>query len=126
MLTKEQIDEINSRIKTLGENIRVLEREKKALETQLVENAIEVVKSKYPGLQKGDKVKVVYKGWFGEKNYEGVFFLNRFHMCAYYSHSKMEDYVKVDFNKVKKDGTPSLRCEYINNGDIISMEKVTE
>lgn len=126
MLTKEQIDEINSRIKTLGENIRGLEREKKVLETQLVENAIEVVKSKYPGLQKGDKVKVVYKGWFGEKNYESVFFLDKFRMCAYYSHSNMEDYVKVDFHKVKKDGTPSLRSEYINNGDIISMEKVTE
>ena len=125
MLTEEKRKEYKENLMVLGEQIKHLKSEMSLCLTALVKDAIERVQANYNQIAIGDKVKVRYTQW-DDKVVEDVFYLKDFHMCHYYDDNDMESYVKVDFYKVKKDGTKSLRVTSISNIYIKSIEKVTE
>ena len=126
MLTEEKRKELRENIMVIEEQIRNLNKEKNACTQELVQDAIEQVKARFSNVAEGDKVKVRYTDGWCDKEMVEEFYLKGYHLAYYFNPTEMMGYVQVDFFKVKKDGSQSLRTQVINNQRIISIEKVTE
>ncbi len=125
MLTEEKKKELLENITSIEEQVNRLNEEKRGYARQLEQGVIENVRDRFSGIAEGDKVKVRYTDW-NDKAHEEIFYLKGFHVARYYYVSNIEEYVQVDFYKVKKDGSKSLRAEVINNKHIVNIEKVAE
>lgn len=125
MLTEEKKKELLENITSIEEKVKRLNEEKMGYARQLEQGVIENVRNRFSGIAEGDKVKVRYTDWDDKVN-EQILYLKGFHVTHYYYVSNIEEYVQVDFYKVKKDGSKSMRTEVINNEHVINIEKVTE
>lgn len=123
MLTEEKKKELIENITAIEEQVKRLNEEKRGYALQLEQGVIENVRNRFSGIAEGDKVKVLYTDW-NDKVHKEIFYLKGFHVTHYYYVSNIEEYVQVDFYKVKKDGSKSLRAEAINNKHIVNIEKV--
>ena len=77
------------------------------------------------GIEFGDKVRVTAEaGWSNDKVAVEEGFLNVIYIDHYYTTDHLKDYVRISFNKMKKDGTPSLRTFDYSVARILKIEKV--
>lgn len=125
MLTEEKKKKLLENIRAIEEQVKRLNKEKNGYLNQLVQDAVETVINRFSDISDGDKVKVQYNDW-NDRVHEEIFYLKGYHITSYYDILKPDDYVQVDFFKVKKDGSKSMRTQVLNNKYIINIEKVTE
>jgi predicted DNA-binding WGR domain protein len=82
------------------------------------------------GLEFGDKVRVTVKPydiWFANENPEVKVeegYLNNVYVDRFYAMNYIKDYIRVSFNKLKKDGTKSLRTFDYAAYRIVKIEKI--
>lgn len=131
ILNENELNEAYAEIKSLNEKIRDLDKRKNEIGQMLTQNAINKAKNRFPGIEFGDKVKVV-RSVYDWKNpnatetvirYMGGYFLNRY---AYGDYANYDKSIKLELYQVKKDGTRSLKKDETNISNIVSIEKVEE
>ena len=134
ILNENELNEAYAEMKSIYEKTRELEKRKGEINRMLIQNAINKAKSRFPGIEFGDKVKVVrkaYRAWDSKNpnatetviRYMGDYFRDRYGSSDYYNH---DEYIKLELYQVKKDGTRSLKKDETNISSIISIEKVEE
>ena len=131
ILNENELNEAYAEIKSVDEKLASLAKRKGEINQMLIQNSINKAKNQFPGIEFGDKVKVVRKV-FSWKNssttetvirYMGGFFLDRYVAGDYLNYDK---YIRLELYQVKKDGTRSLKKDETHIGNIISIEKVEE
>ena len=131
ILSETELNGAYAEIKTLNEQIRSLENRKDEISQMLTRSAINKAKSRFPGIEFGDKVKVV-RSVYDWRNpnatetvirYMGGYFLNRY---AYGDYANYDKSIKLELYQVKKDGTRSLKKDETHISNIVSIEKVEE
>ena len=129
ILNKNEQNEAYAEIKSIDEKISDLNKRKNEIGQMLTQSAINKAKSKFPGIEYGDKVKVV-RSIFDWKDsnatetvirYMGGYFLNRY---ATYNYRDYDTNIKLELYQVKKDGSRSLKKDEIHVDKIISIEKI--
>lgn len=131
ILNENELNEAYAEIKSINEKIRDLDKRKNEIGQMLTQSAISKAKSRFPGIEFGDKVKVVrcIYDWRNPNatetviRYMGNFFLDRY---AYIDYTNYDKYIKLELYQVKKDGTRSLRKDETHVSQIVSIEKVEE
>ena len=131
ILNENELNEAYAEIKSINEKIRDLDKRKNEISQMLTQSAINKAKSKFPGVEFGDKVKVVRKvyDWRNMSKvetvirYMGGFFLDQYAYGDCYDRYK---YIKLELYQVKKDGTRSLKKDETHVSNIVSIEKVEE
>ena len=131
ILNENELNEAYAEMKSIYEKTRELDKRKCEINQMLIRNAINKAKSRFPGIEPGDKVKVVRKtyDWRNPNatetviRYMGGYFRDRYGSSDYYNH---DEYIKLELYQVKKDGTRSLKKDETNISSIISIEKVEE
>lgn len=131
ILNENELNEAYAEIKSINEKINDLNKRKGEISQMLVQSAINKAKSRFPGVESGDKVKVVRKvyDWKNPNatetviRYMGGYFLNRY---AYSDYSDYDSRIMLELYQVKKDGTRSLKKDEMHISGIISIEKVEE
>jgi hypothetical protein len=118
-----------ARYKSLENEILRLKAEQAIIKEQLKDYLIENVKrEKYPGINPGDKVRVVYKTWDDEEK-EGVYYFNDFtfsNLVGVEGVDYLENLLRLSLYPLKKDNKPSAREVRLANVCVVSMEKVVE
>lgn len=131
ILNENELNEAYAEIKSINEKIRGLDKRKNEISQMLTQSAINKAKNKFPGIEFGDKVKVV-RNVYDWKNpnatetvirYMGEYFLNRY---AYGDYTNYDKSIKLELYQVKKDGTRSLKKDETHINNIVSIEKVEE
>ena len=131
ILNEKDLNGAYAEITTINEQIKNLENKKAEITRMLSQSAINKAKDKFPGIEFGDKVKVVRSvyDWNNPKatetviRYMGRFDLNRY---AYIDYHDYDRNVQLELYQVKKDGTRSQKKDEIHINKIISIEKVEE
>lgn len=131
ILNENELNEAYAEIKSINEKIRDLDKRKNEIGNLLIQSAINKAKNHFPGIEFGDKVKVVRSvyDWKNPKatetviRYMGGFFLNRY---AYGDYANYDKSIKLELYQVKKDGTRSLKKDETHISNIVSIEKVEE
>ena len=131
ILNESELNEAYAEIKSINEKIRDLDKRKNEIGQMLTQSAINKAKSKFPGIEFGDKVKVVRSvyDWKNPKatetvtRYMGGYFLDRY---AYGDYANYDKSIKLELYQVKKDGTRSLKKDETHISNIVSIEKVEE
>jgi len=131
ILNESELNEAYAEIKSINEKISGLDKRKSEIGQMLTQSAINKAKSKFPGIEFGDKVKVVRSvyDWRNPKatetviRYMGGYFLDRY---AYGDYANYDKSIKLELYQVKKDGTRSLKKDETHISNIISIEKVEE
>lgn len=131
ILTDNEINEAFEEIKSVDAKIRELEKRRNEVNGMLTKNAIAVARSKFPGIEWGDKVEVTravysYNNPGATKTYIG--FMGRFFLDRYYDtfEKNREQYLRLELYQVKKDGTRSQRKDELRFSSIVSIKKVEE
>ena len=131
ILNENELNEAYAEIKSINEKIRGLDKRKNEISQMLTQSAINKAKNRFPGIEFGDKVKVV-RSVYDWKNpnatetvirYMGGYFLNRY---AYGDYANYDKSIKLELYQVKKDGTRSLKKDETHVSNIVSIEKVEE
>ncbi len=131
ILNENELNEAYAEIKSINEKIRDLDKRKNEIGQMLTQSAINKAKNMFPGIEFGDKVKVV-RSVYDWKNpnatetvirYMGGYFLNRY---AYGDYANYDKSIKLELYQVKKDGTRSLKKDETHVSNIVSIEKVEE
>jgi hypothetical protein len=131
ILNENELNEAYAEIKSINEKIRGLDKRKNEIGQMLTQSAINKAKNRFPGIEFGDKVKVV-RSVYDWKNpnatetvirYMGGYFLNRY---AYGDYANYDKSIKLELYQVKKDGTRSLKKDETHVSNIVSIEKVEE
>lgn len=131
ILNENELNEAYAEIKSINEKIRDLDKRKNEIGQMLTQSAINKAKSRFPGIEFGDKVKVVRSvyDWRNPKatetviRYMGGYFLDRY---AYGDYTNYDKSIKLELYQVKKDGTRSLKKDETRLNNIVSIEKVEE
>lgn len=124
MFTEQEIKEKQEQISVLIKKETEISKQIADLRDCLYKDAEEKAKAKFPDINAGDKVVVYWETWNGNKS-ETYFFKGvRRSRWWTYSLNPTPNEMRCVFNKVKKDGNPSLREEEISVGKIIKIEKV--
>lgn len=131
ILNENELNEAYAEIQSINEKIRGLDKRKNEISQMLTQNAINKAKNQFPGIEFGDKVKVVRSvyDWRNPKatetviRYMGGYFLNRY---AYGDYANYDKSIKLELYQVKKDGTRSLKKDETHISNIVSIEKVEE
>ena len=131
ILNENELNEAYAEIKSIDEKLTSLAKRKGEINQMLTQSAINKAKSRFPGIEFGDKVKVVRSvyDWRNPKatetviRYMGGYFLNRY---AYGDYANYDKSIKLELYQVKKDGTRSLKKDETHISNIISIEKVEE
>ena len=141
ILNENELNEAYAEIKSINDKISELDKRKSEISQMLTQSAINKAKSKFPGIEFGDKVKVVRSvydwrnpkatetvirymgGFFLDRYAYGDFFLDRYAYGDSYDRYK---YIKLELYQVKKDGTRSLKKDETHISNIVSIEKVEE
>lgn len=131
ILNENELNEAYAEIKSIDEKLTSLAKRKGEINQMLTQSAINKAKSKFPGIEFGDKVKVVRSvyDWRNPKatetviRYMGGYFLNRY---AYGDYANYDKSIKLELYQVKKDGTRSLKKDETHISNIVSIEKVEE
>lgn len=131
ILNENELNEAYAEIKTINEQIKSLENRKDEIVRMLSQSAINKAKNHFPGIEFGDKVKVV-RSVYDRRNpkatetvirYMGGFFINRYSYVNYHDYDRN---VQIELYQVKKDGTRSLKKDETHVSNIVSIEKVEE
>lgn len=132
ILNENELNEAYDEIKSINEKISSLKDRKGEINNILIQSAIDKAKIKFPGIEFGDKVKVIRRT-YDPKNpdattaiigYMGEYFINP---C--YVYGDFYDRIKelsLNLYQIKKDGTRSLKKDEIYFRNIVSIEKVEE
>jgi hypothetical protein len=131
ILNENELNEAYAEIKSINEKIRDLDKRKNEIGQMLTQNAINKAKNRFPGIEFGDKVKVVRSvyDWKNPKatetviRYMGGYFLNNY---AYGDYANYDKSIKLKLYQVKKDGTRSFKKDETHISNIVSIEKVEE
>ena len=133
ILNENELNEAYDEIKSINEKISSLKDRKDEINNMLEQSASNKAKVRFPGIEFGDKVKVVRRTW--DRNAQGViatpiigfmgnyFIDRRFVFDDFYDRNKV---IMFELFQVKKDGTRSLKKDDIYFRDIVSIEKVEE
>ena len=132
ILNENELHEAYDEIKSINEKISSLKDRKNEIDKMLEQSASNKAKARFPGIEFGDKVKVVRRT-YDPKNpdatttiigYMGNYFIDRrFVFDDFYDRNKV---IMFELFQVKKDGTRSLKKDDIYFRDIVSIEKVEE
>ena len=132
ILSENELHEAYDEIKSINEKISSLKDRKGEIDKMLEQSASNKAKARYPGIEFGDKVKVIRRT-YDPKNpdattaiigYMGNYFIDRrFVFDDFYDRNKV---IMFELFQVKKDGTRSLKKDDIYFRDIVSIEKVEE
>jgi len=131
ILNENELNEAYAEIKSLNEKIGELDKRKSEISQMLTQSAINKAKSKFPGIEFGDKVKVVRRVYDFRNpkatetviRYMGSYFVDHYGYDDYYNR---DESIKLELYQVKKDGTRSLKKDETHISNIISIEKVEE
>ena len=131
ILNKNELNEAYAEMAAINEKINDHNKRKSEINQLLVQSAINKAKSRFPGIEFGDKVKVVRSvyDWRNPMATEtvircmGRFFLDRYAYGDYYDRNES---IKLELYKMKKDGTRSLKKDETRISNIVSIEKVEE
>ena len=131
ILNENELNEAYAEINSIDEKISDLDKRKNEISQMLTQNAINKAKSRFPGIEPGDKVKVVRKDTdlFNHTSTETVirYMGNYFHArYGYTDYRNRDEYIKLELYQVKKDGSRSLKKDETYVSGIISIEKVEE
>lgn len=125
MFTEDEIKKLNDERFSIEQQIRNLNKRKDEIKSILLRDSAEVVKSRFPNLEYGDKVKVTRKEWIynGVKEVtETLFFKSVWQ--GKYDWELTPNAMSWKFYKTKKDETMSkLEVEYSDSA-IINIEKI--
>lgn len=133
ILNENELHEAYDEIKSINEKISSLKDRKGEINNILIQSAIGKAKIKFPGVEFGDKVKVVRYVW--DRNTQGVVatpiigFMGEYFIDNRYIYSDFYDRAKelsLNLYQIKKDGTRSLKKDEIYIHNIVSIEKVEE
>lgn len=126
------MNEAYDEIKSINEKISSLKDRKGEIDKILEQSASNKAKARFPGIEFGDKVKVIRRT-YDPKNpdattamigYMGNYFIDRrFVFDDFYDRNKV---IMFELFQVKKDGTRSLKKDDIYFRDTVSIEKVEE
>ena len=132
ILSENELNEAYDEIKSINEKISSLKDRKNEIDKMLEQSAGNKAKTRFPGIEFGDKVKVVRRT-YDPKNpdattaiigYMGNYFIDRrFVFDDFYDRNRV---IMFELFQVKKDGTRSLKKDDIYFRDIVSIEKVEE
>lgn len=132
ILNENELNEAYDEIKSINEKISSLKDRKNEIDKMLEQSASNKAKARFPGIEFGDKVKVIRRT-YDPKNpdattaiigYMGNYFIDRrFVFDDFYDRNKV---IMFELFQVKKDGTRSLKKDDIYFRDIVSIEKVEE
>lgn len=132
ILNENELHEAYDEIKSINEKISSLKDRKGEINNMLEQSASNKAKARFPGIEFGDKVKVVRRT-YDPKNpdattaiigYMGNYFIDRrFVFDDFYDRDRV---IMFELFQVKKDGTRSLKKDDIYFRDIVSIEKVEE
>ena len=131
ILNENELNEAYAEIKSIDEKINGLDKRRCEICHMLVQNAINKAKNRFPGIEFGDKVKVVRRthelhnpdATETVTRYMGSYFHARYGYSDYYN---CYDYIKLELYQEKMDGTRSFRKDETYANSIISIEKVEE
>lgn len=127
MLSENEVKELNDEIFTIQEQIRNLNKRKDEIKSTLLHNSSEIVKSRFPNLEYGDKVKVTRKNWWWNKVEEVteiLFFKGVWQ--GKYDWELTPNAMSWKFYQIKKDGTQSQRVVEYGDSCIVNIEKIEE
>ena len=132
ILSENELNEAYDEIKSINEKISSLKDRKGEINNMLEQSASNKAKARFPGIEFGDKVKVVRRIYDRQNpdattaiiGYMGNYFIDRrFVFDDFYDRNKV---IMFELFQVKKDGTRSLKKDDIYFRDIVSIEKVEE
>ena len=132
ILNENELNEAYDEIKSINEKISSLKDRKGEIDKMLGQSASNKAKARFPGIEFGDKVKVIRRTYDPKNHdsttaiigYMGNYFIDRrFVFDDFYDRNKV---IMFELFQVKKDGTRSLKKDDIYFRDIVSIEKVEE
>ena len=132
ILNENELHEAYDEIKSINEKISSLKDRKNEIDKMLEQSASNKTKARFPGIEFGDKVKVIRRTYDPKNHdattaiigYMGNYFIDRrFVFDDFYDRNKV---IMFELFQVKKDGTRSLKKDDIYFRDIVSIEKVEE
>lgn len=132
ILNENELNEAYDEIKSINEKISSLKDRKDEINKLLAQSACNKAKTQFPGIEFGDKVKVVRRIYDRQNpdattaiiGYMGNYFIdNQFLFNDFIDRNRV---VMFELFQVKKDGTRSLKKDDIYFRDIVSIEKVEE
>ena len=132
ILNENELHEAYDEIKSINEKISSLKDRKGEIDKMLGQSASNKAKARFPGIEFGDKVKVIRRTYDPKNHdattaiigYMGNYFIDRrFVFDDFYDRNKV---IMFELFQVKKDGTRSLKKDDIYFRDIVSIEKVEE
>ena len=133
ILNENELNEAYDEIKSINEKISSLKDRKGEINNMLIQSAIGKAKAQFPGIEFGDKVKVVRHIW--DRNAQGIIaapiigFMGEYFIDSRYVYGDFYDRTKelrLNLYQIKKDGTRSLKKEEIYVRNLVSIEKVEE
>ena len=132
ILNENELHEAYDEIKSINEKISSLKDRKGEINKILEQSASNKAKARFPGIEFGDKVKVIRRT-YDPKNpdatttiigYMGEYFIDsRYVYGDFYDRTKE---LELNLYQIKKDGTRSLKKEEIYIRNLVSIEKVEE
>ena len=132
ILNENELNEAYDEIKSINEKISSLKDRKGEIDKMLEQSASNKAKARFPGIEFGDKVKVIRRTYDPKNHdattaiigYMGNYFIDRrFVFDDFYDRNRV---IMFELFQVKKDGTRSLKKDDIYFRDIVSIEKVEE
>ena len=132
ILNETETKELYNELKSINEEINSLNKRSDEIKQVIIQSVVGKEKAKYPGIEFGDKVRVVRKKWsFNNPDateevvgFMGNFFVKYF-SYAYFSNDILPS-VYMELYQVKKDGSRSQRKDEMTLSAIVSIEKIEE
>ena len=133
ILNENELHEAYDEIRSINEKINSLKDRKGEINNILIQNAIGKAKTRFPGIEFGDKVKVVRRIY--DEKARGVIsspiigFMGEYFIDSRYVYGDFCDLTKelrLNLYQIKKDGTRSLKKDEIYIRNLVSIEKVEE
>ncbi len=129
ILNENELNEAYEQLKAVDDKISDLKKRKEEINQLITASAIAKVKARYPGIEFGDKVEVIYSVYdFKNPNatktvvgFMGCFFLHRY--FTEYDRNR-KNYIWLELYQMKKDGTKALKKDEICISNILSIKKV--
>ena len=134
ILSENELKEAYDEIKSINGKISSLKDRKDEINKMLEQSAIGKAKTQFPGVEYGDKVKVVRRIY--DRNEQKVVavpiigYMGRYFIDSRYvpwdDFNDRTKELRLNLYQIKKDGTRSLKKEEIYIRNLVSIEKVEE
>lgn len=127
MYSEEEIKKMREEMSGIDQQIRDLNKRKDEIKSTILHNSVEIIKSRFPNLEYGDKVKVTRKDWWWNKVEEVteiLFFKGVWQ--GKYAWELTPNAMCWKFYQTKKDGTMSKREVEYGDSNIVNIEKISD